>query len=103
MSDGVAVMVGVLSGLLYLAFYLAVRHEEVRAAWARRTDEVGWSWKLLIPRPERRGSAWAAFVVNGLLAGLWFHNGLFWLAAPCTALCLISLAQGIWGQSPRGA
>jgi hypothetical protein len=53
MSGGVTFMAWVLFGLLYLAFYLVFRQKEVRAAWARRAEEDGWSWKLLIPRPER--------------------------------------------------
>jgi hypothetical protein len=28
---------------------------------------------------------------------------VLWVAVPSTALCLISLAQGIWGQSPEDA
>jgi hypothetical protein len=94
-------MAWVLLGLLYLAFYLGIRHKEVRAAWARRAED-GWSWKLLIPRPDRPSLAWAVFVVYGLLAVMSFLNGTLWLAVPSTALCLISLAQGIWAQSPEG-
>jgi|tagenome__1003787_1003787.scaffolds.fasta_scaffold19960578_1 hypothetical protein len=100
MSGGVAVMAWVLLGLLYLAFYLLVRQKEVRAAWARRADEDEWSWKLLIPRPEKPWLAWASFVVFGLLAALSLSEGAPWLAAPSTALALISLAQGIWAQPP---
>jgi hypothetical protein len=100
MSGGVAVMAWVLLGLLYLAFYLLVRHKEVRTAWGRRAEGDGWSWKLLIPRPEKPWLAWASFGVFGLLAVLWFSEGAPWLAAPATALCLISLAQGIWARPP---
>jgi hypothetical protein len=103
MSGGVAVMAWVLLGLLYLAVYLAFRHKEVRAAWARRTEGDEWSWKLLIPRPDRPSLAWAIFVMYGLLAVMWFSKGTLWLAVPSTTLCLISLAQGIWGQSPENA
>lgn len=103
MSDGVAVMAWVLLGLLYLALYLAFRQREVRAAWARRTEGDGWSWKLLIPRPERPWMAWATFGVYGLLAANWFSQGALWIAVPSTALCLISLVQGIWGQAPKDA
>lgn len=102
MSVGLAAMAWVLLGLLYLAFYLGIRHKEVRAAWARRAEE-GWSWKLLIPRPEQPWMAWAIFGLYGLLAVMWFLKGTLWLAVPSTALCLISLAQGIWGQSPEDA
>jgi hypothetical protein len=31
---------------------------------------------------------------------LWFSQGAPWLAAPSTALSLISLAQGLWAQPP---
>lgn len=103
MSGGMAVMAWVSLGLLYLAFYLLVRQKEVRAAWARRAEEEEWSWKLLIPRLERPWLAWASFGVYGLLALLWYYQGTLWLAVPSTALCLISLAQGIWGQSPEDA
>jgi hypothetical protein len=102
MSDGVTVMASVLLGLLYVAFYLGVRHEEVRAAWDRR-GEGEWSWKLLIPRAERPWMAWGTFVVFGLLAVEQFFQGVLWLAAPSAALCLIGLAQGIWAGSPRDA
>jgi uncharacterized membrane protein len=102
MSAVVAVVAWVLLGLLYLAFYLGWRRKEVRAAWARRAED-GWSWKLLIPRPDRPAMAWGTFVLYGLLAGMWFYSGTFWLAVPCTALCLISLVQGIWAQSPEDA
>jgi hypothetical protein len=98
----VAVFAWVLLGLLYLAFYLGVRHKEVRAAWRCRGDH-GWSWKRLIPRPEQPALAWATFVLYGLLAGLWFYSGTLWLAVPCTALCLISLVQGIWARLPKDA
>jgi hypothetical protein len=101
MSGVVAVAAWISLGLLYLAFYLLVRHKEVRAAWARRAEGDEWSWKLLIPRPERPWLAWAGFVVFGLLAVLWFSQGAPWLAAPSTALSLISLAQGIWAQPPQ--
>jgi hypothetical protein len=103
MSGDVTVMAWVLFGLLYLAIYLGIRHREVRAAWARRTEEDGWSWKLLIPRPERPWMAWATFGVYGLLAVIWFSQGTLWIAVPSTALCLISLVQGIWGRSPKDA
>lgn len=103
MSGGVAVMAWVLLGLLYLAFYLVARHKEVRAAWARRIEGDGWSWKLLIPRPERPWMAWATFGVFGLQAVLWFYNGILWIAVPSTTLCLIGLVQGLWGQSPQDA
>jgi hypothetical protein len=89
--------------MLYLAFYLAVRHKEVRAAWARRAEGDEWSWKLLIPRAEGPLVAWATFVVFGLLAAIWFFQGILWLATPSTSLCLIGLAQGIWGQSREAA
>jgi hypothetical protein len=101
MSGSVAVMAWVSLGLLYLAFYLLVRRKEVRAAWARRAEGDGWSWKLLIPRPDQPWMAWATFGVFGLLAVLWFYRGAPWLAAPSTALCLIGLAQGIWAQPPK--
>jgi hypothetical protein len=101
MSDRVAVMAWVLLGLLYLAFYLLVKHKEVRAAWARRAEGGEWSWKLLIPRPEQTWLAWACFGLYGLLAVLWFAEGVPWLAAPSVALSLISLAQGIWAQPPN--
>jgi hypothetical protein len=78
-----------------------VRQKEVRAAWARRTEGDGWSWKLLIPRPERPWMAWATFGVFGALAVNWFFEGTLWLAVPGTALCLISLVQGIWGSRRR--
>lgn len=94
-----AVIAWVLLGLLYLAVYLAFRHKEVRAAWARRTEGDEWSWTLLIPRPDRPSLAWAIFVVYGLLAVMWFFRGALWLAVPSATLCLIGLAQGIWGQS----
>jgi hypothetical protein len=100
MSGGVVVIAWVLFGLLFLAIYLAPRQKELRAAWLRRTEGDGWSWKLLIPRPERPSMAWAIFVVYGLLAVIWFSKGTLWLAVPSTVLCLISLAQGIWAQ-PR--
>jgi hypothetical protein len=103
MSGVAAVMAWVLLGLLYLAFYLGVRHKEVRAAWARRIEGDEWSWKLLIPRPERPWVAWATFGLYGLLAVMWFFKGTLWLAAPSTALCLIGLVQGIWAQSPKDA
>lgn len=103
MSDGLTVLAGILVGLLYVAFYLGVRRKEVRAAWTRRTEGDGWSWKLLIPRPERPWLAWAAFVLYGLLAVIWFSQDMWWIAAPSTALSLISLAQGIWGQPPEDA
>jgi hypothetical protein len=102
MSDGLAGMAWALLGLLYLAFYLGIRHKEVRAAWARRAED-GWSWKLLIPRPERPWMAWAIFGIYGLLAVMWFSQGALWIAVPSAALCLISLVQGIWGQSPEDA
>jgi|GEM_PF-6096983 len=98
-----AVMAWVLLGPLYLAFYLGVRHKEVRAAWARRTEGSGWSWKLLIPRPERPWLAWATFVTFGLLAVMWFSEGVLWLAVPSTTLSLIGLVQGIWAQPPEDA
>lgn len=100
MNDSVAVIAWVSLGLLYLAFYLLVRRKEVRAAWARRGDGDEWSWKLLIPRPEKLWMAWASIGVFGLLAVLWFSQGVPWLAAPSTALALISLAQAIWAQPP---
>lgn len=75
MSGGVTVMAWVLLGLLYVAFYLLVRRKEVRAAWARRAEEDEWSWKLLIPRPERPWLAWASFGTFGLLAVLSFSQG----------------------------
>jgi hypothetical protein len=100
--SAVAVVAWVVFGLLYLAFYLMVRQKEVRAAWVRRTED-GWSWKLLIPRPERPWMAWATFGVYGLVAVMWFLKGTSWLAVPSTALCLIGLAQGIWSQSPKDA
>jgi hypothetical protein len=100
MSSGVAVMAWILLGLLYLAFYLLIRHKEVQAAWARRAAGDQWSWKLLIPRPEHRWLAWASFGLYGFLAALWFFQGASWLAAPATSLSLISLAQGIWAQPP---
>lgn len=102
MSDDLAVMVWVLLGLLCLAFYLGIRHKEVRAAWARRAGD-GWSWKLLVPRPERPWMAWASFGIYGLLAVMWFFQGAFWIAAPSAALSLIGLAQGIWAQPPQDA
>jgi hypothetical protein len=102
MSGGVAVIAWALLGLLYLAVYLAFRQKEVRAAWARRVEDE-WSWKLLIPRSERPWMAWTIFGIYGLLAVMWFLSGTLWLAVPSTALCLISLAQGIWGQSPEDA
>lgn len=102
MSDGLAVMAWVLLGLLYLAFYLGIRHKEVRSAWACRADD-GWSWKLLIPRPERPWTAWATFGIYGLLAVMWFSQGALWIAVPSAALCLIGLVQGIWGQLPEDA
>jgi len=101
MSGGLAVMAWVLVGLLYLVFYLAVRREEVRAAWGRRAKGDGWSWKLLIPRAERPWVAWATFVVFGSSAVMWFFQGKLWIAVPSTSLCLIGLAQGIWGQPPE--
>jgi hypothetical protein len=103
MSGGVAVMAWVLLGLLYLAVYLLIRQKEVRAAWARRGEGDGWSWKLLIPRPDRPSMAWAIFVVYGPLAVMWFFKGMLWLAVPSAVMCLISLVQGIWGQSPEDA
>ncbi|MGN6814677.1 MAG: hypothetical protein ACTHK3_01150 [Solirubrobacterales bacterium] len=103
MSGGVAVMAWVLLGLLYLAFYLGVRHKEIRVAWARRAEGDGWSWKLLIPRPERPWMASASFGVFGLLAVNWFFQGALWIAVPSTSLCLISLVQGIWSRSPEDA
>jgi hypothetical protein len=103
MSGGVAVMAWALLGLLCLALYLAFRHKEVRVAWARRAEGDGWSWKLLITRPDRPSMAWAIFVIYGLLAVMWFFKGTLWLAVPSTVLCLISLVQGIWGQSPEDA
>jgi hypothetical protein len=103
MSSTVAVIGWALVGLLYLAFYFAVRRKEVRAAWARRAEGDGWSWKLLVPRAEQPWMAWATFGLYGLLAAMWFDRGTFWLAAPSTALCLIGLAQGIWGQPPEDA
>ena len=102
MSGGVAVMTWVLLGLLYVAFYLGVRHEEVRAAWDCR-GEGEWSWKLLIPRPERPWMSWGTFMMFGLLAVEQAFQGVLWLVAPSTALCLIGLAQGIWAGSPRDA
>lgn len=103
MSGGAAVVTGLLLGLLYLAYYLLVRHKEVRAAWARRSEGDGWSWKLLVPRPERPWMGWATFGLYGVLALLWYSQGMFWLAAPSTALSLIGLAQGLWGRSPNDA
>jgi hypothetical protein len=103
MSGGLAVLAWVLLGLFYLAFYLGIRHREVRAAWARRTEGDEWSWKLLIPRPERPWMAWAIFGIYGLLAVMWFSQGALWIAVPSTALCLISLVQGIWAQSSEDA
>jgi hypothetical protein len=103
MGGGVAVMAWVLLGLLYVAFYLVVRQKEVRAAWARRTEGDGWSWRLLVPRPERPWIAWATFAVFGLSAVVWFLQGAVWLAVPSTSLCLIGLAQGIWAQPPEAA
>lgn len=103
MSSVVAVIAWVLLGLLYLAFFLAVRQKEVRAAWARRTEGDEWSWNLLVPRPERPWLAWATVAVFGLQAVLWFSQGILWIAVPSTTLCLIGLAQGIWGQPPRDA
>jgi multisubunit Na+/H+ antiporter MnhB subunit len=100
MNGGLAVIAGVLLGLLYIAFFLGFRHKEVRAAWARRGED-GWSWKLLIPRPQQRSWAWGIFVLYGLLSALWFASGAFWIAAPSAALSLISLVQGIWGHSPE--
>jgi hypothetical protein len=100
MSGGVAVMAWVLVGLLCLAVYLAFRYKEVRAAWTRRTED-GWSWKLLIPRPEQPWMAWAIFGACGLLAVSSFVRGTMWLAVPSTVLCLIGLVQGIWPQSPE--
>lgn len=82
---------------------LVFRQKEVRAAWARRTEGDEWSWKLLIPRPDRPSIAWAIFVLYGLLAVMWFFKGTLWLAVPSTVLCLISLMQGIWGQPPEDA
>jgi hypothetical protein len=102
-SGGATVVAWVMLGLLYLAFYLVVRHKEVRAAWSRRGEGDGWSWKLLIPRPDRPWMAWATFGVYGLLALFWYSHGTLWLAVPSTALCLISIAQGIWGESPKDA
>jgi hypothetical protein len=102
MSDGLAVTAGVLLGLLYVALYLGIRHKEVRAGWARRAEE-GWSWKLLIPRPERSWMAWAIFVIYGLLAVMWFSEGAFWIAVPTAVLSLISFAQGMWSQSQEDA
>lgn len=102
--SGVAAVVGwVLFGLLYLGFYLAVRQKEVRAAWARRAEGDEWRWKLLIPRAEKPWIAWATFGVFGLSAALWFFQGTLWFAVPSTALCLIGLAQGTWGQPPTDA
>jgi hypothetical protein len=98
MSDGLVVMAWVLAGLLYVAFYLGIRQKEVRAAWARRAED-GWRWKLLIPRPERPWLAWATFAIYGLLAVMWLSEGILWIAVPSAALCLISLAQGIWGDT----
>ena len=103
MSGGAAVIAWVLLGLLYLAFYLGIRHREVRAAWARRREGDEWSWKLLIPRPERPWMAWAIFGIYGLLAVMWFSQGALWIAVPSTALCLISLVQGICAQSSEEA
>jgi hypothetical protein len=97
MSDAWAVTAGVLLGLLYLAFYFGIRHKEVRAGWARRA-EAGWSWKLLIPRPDRPWMAWAIFGIYGLLAVMWFSQGAFWIAVPSAALSLISFVQGLWSQ-----
>jgi hypothetical protein len=34
---------------------------------------------------------------------MWFFKGTLWLAIPSITLCLISLAQGIWSQSPKDA
>jgi uncharacterized membrane protein len=101
MSGAVAVIIWVLVGLLYLACYLGMRQKEVRAAWARRAEGGNWSWKLLIPRPERPSMAWAIFVVYGLLAGMWFVEATLWLAVPSAVLCLIGLAQGLWAQPPE--
>jgi hypothetical protein len=103
MSGGVTVIAWVLLGLLYLAFYLVVRQKEVRAAWGRRAEGDEWSWKLLIPRPDRPWMAWATFGLYGLLAVFWFSQGALWIAVPSAALSLISLAQGIWAQSPKDA
>jgi hypothetical protein len=47
--------------------------------------------------------AWATFGVFGLQAVMWFYKGILWLAVPSTALCLIGLVQGLWGQSPKDA
>jgi hypothetical protein len=93
MSAIVAAIAWALLGLLYLAFYLGFRRKEVRAGWARRTED-GWTWKQLIPRPEKPAMAWAIFALYGLLAGMWFYKGMLWLAVPCTVLCLISFVQG---------
>jgi hypothetical protein len=103
MSGGFAVIAWVSLGLLYLAFYLGMRHREVRAAWARRTEEDEWSWKLLIPRPEEPWTPWATLGIYGLLAAMWFSQGVLWIAVPSAALCLISLVQGIWAQSSEDA
>jgi len=102
MSGGLAVMAWVLLGLFYLAFYLLFRQKEIRAAWARRTEDE-WSWKLLIPRPDRPAMAWAIFALYGLLAVMWFSKGVLWLAVPSVTLSLIGLVQGIWGQPPEEA
>jgi hypothetical protein len=102
MSGGVVVVAWVLLGMLCLGVYLGIRHKEVRAAWARRTEDE-WSWKLLIPRPEKPWIPWAIFGVYGLLAAMWFSQGTLWLAVPGTVLCLIGLVQGIWGQPSEGA
>jgi hypothetical protein len=101
MSGGVAVVAWVFFGLLYVAFYLVVRQKEVRASWARRSEGDGWSWKLLVPRPEMPWMAWATFGIYGLLAVNWFFRGTLWLAVPSTALSLIGLGQGIWGGRQR--
>ncbi|HET9197268.1 MAG TPA: hypothetical protein VFN92_03320 [Solirubrobacterales bacterium] len=101
MSDAAAVIAWVLLGVLYLAYYLVLRQREVRAAWARRAEGNGWSWKLLIPRPEQPWMAWATFGVYGLIAAFCFIQGTLWLAVPSIALSLIGLAQGIWGEPPE--
>ena len=97
-----AVIAWTLLGLLCFMPYLGLRQKDVRAAWARRAED-GWSWKLLIPRPDRPSTAWAIFVGQGVLAVIWFFNGTLWLAVPRTALCLIGLGQWIWAQSPEEA
>jgi hypothetical protein len=103
MSGPLTVMAWASLGLLYVVFYFGVRHKEVRAAWISRGEGNGWNGRLLIPRSERPWMAWATFVVYGLSALIWFSQGTLWLAIPSTALCLIGLVQGIWGQAQEDA